>query len=750
MVGSTTFTERTNHFDQVLLNDGSGVFVAGSIHTLPSGNRHILLADFDGDGDLDALASVGGSHALWLNDGNAGFTDTGTVGPAFSVVRAGDVNGDLKPDLLFTNAQNDVQVWLNDGNASFSDSGNRLGTGPEGSIALGDLDADGDLDAVLGDFRGPDTVWLNNGAGIFSATGQELGGAGTRDLALGDFDGDGDLDLFAIASSTGTPRITRIWLNQDQPVADQVNLPAIGGTFEVLVDAGDLVVREQGGAELFRQTQADVPRLLINGGDGDDTLIVDFSGGNPIPGSRLDFHAGGQSSEDALILGSGSVSSVSHSFTSDTDGSVNVDGALLNYTGVEPVTDGLTADRRYFTFGAASDGVTVSDDGNSSDGIMRISSNSRTLDFANPAQSLQIGTGLGDDTLTLSAVDSLFTGKVNVNGTDGNDLITAANDFPAIQVSGGPGNDTLIGTMNDDTLAGSAGDDVVNGRGGNDVLSGGVGIDVLLGGSGRDRLNGGDGADRLLGQGGNGDTLTGGDGDDMINGGAGRDWLIDTVRISGVLNDNELTIDAEVDSVSGIEMVELKQLDVSSPGRDALLDASGFSGHVTLRGGDGDDTLIGGSNDDSLDGGKGDDTLSAGAGNDSLDGGDGHDSLRGEGGNDWLGGGDGDDTLNGGSGNDSLLGGNGSDAMVGGSGNDFLNGNRHSDTLLGGDGNDTLLGGSHEDTLLGGAGDDFVKGHSSIDLVSGGGQGASASVGDTVDGENIDDAFTVDAAWAQV
>ena len=84
------------------------------------------------------------------------------------------------------------------------------------------------------------------------------------------------------------------------------------------------------------------------------------------------------------------------------------------------------------------------------------------------------------------------------------------------------------------------------------------------------------------------------------------------------------------------------------------------------------------------------------------------------------------------------------------SGNYLLNGNRHSDTLLGGDGDDILLGGCHEDTLLGGAGDDFVKGDLSIDFVSGGGQGASVSDNDTVDGENTDDAFTVAAAWAEL
>tara|TARA_R110002072_G_scaffold303121_1_gene494597 strand:+ start:135652 stop:138216 length:2565 start_codon:yes stop_codon:yes gene_type:complete len=721
-------------FNQVWLNDGTGNFEPGSVYSSTANIQDISLADFDGDGDLDALiGGDGNSDRLWLNDGNAGFTDSGTVGPASPVrVVVGDVNGDQTPDLLFTDFPNQTQVWLNDGNGNFSDSGNRLGSGFETRIALGDLDADGDLDAVLGGSNDPETVWLNNGTGAFSFTGQVLTGVGTTSIELADLDGDGDLDLFSAARENG---ISRIWLNQDQPVVDQVDLPDGGGTFEMLVDAGDLVVREQGGDELFRQAQTDVPRLLINGGEGDDTLIVDFSGGNPIPVSRLDFHAGGQSSGDALILGSGSVGSVSHSFTSDTDGSVIIDGAMIAYTGVEPVTDGLTADRRYFTYGAAADDVTLEDNGATGDGISRIANatSGRTIDFANPSERLQILTGLGDDTLTLTAVDSLFTGNILASGSDGNDFITAANDFPAVQLSGSSGDDTLIGSMNDDTLIGSAGDDILNGRGGNDTLTGVDGDDVLLGGSGRDLLEGGNGADRLLGQGGNDDTLIGGSGVDSFDGGAGRDWLISIVKSNGVLTDNEFTVDSDIESVSSIEMTELIQLNITSTAiKNALIDASGFSGHVTLRGGAGNDTLIGGSNDDSLEGG---------AGNDSISGGDGHD---------WLDGGDGDDTLNGGSGNDSLSGGFGNDAIAGMSGNDWLNGNRDNDTLLGGEGDDTLLGGGQDDTLLGEAGDDFIKGHDGNDLVSGGGQGSSASGNDTVDGETINDAFTLDAPWAEV
>ena len=68
----------------------------------------------------------------------------------------------------------------------------------------------------------------------------------------------------------------------------------------------------------------------------------------------------------------------------------------------------------------------------------------------------------------------------------------------AVERTGGPGNDRLVGTGGQDRLTGRGGNDTLIGRGGrdllagdrgNDVLRGGGGVDVLLGGGGRDRID---------------------------------------------------------------------------------------------------------------------------------------------------------------------------------------------------------------------------------------------------------------------
>ena len=66
-------------------------------------------------------------------------------------------------------------------------------------------------------------------------------------------------------------------------------------------------------------------------------------------------------------------------------------------------------------------------------------------------------------------------------------------------VTGGAGNDILIGNELANTLIGNGGNDILLGLGGNDRLYGGVGRDILIGGLGADFLDGGAGDDILSG-----------------------------------------------------------------------------------------------------------------------------------------------------------------------------------------------------------------------------------------------------------
>jgi hypothetical protein len=155
----------------VQLNDGHGSFITGWQMTDPQVTLGgIGLADFDADGDLDALLLNGfrdsGSHPsrLFLNDGSGQFNDSGglfneTMGADLALGDL-DLDGDL--DVVIANMDRPNEVWLyNEG--SFVDSGLRLGQDSDMSSmpVLGDLDGDGDLDIVFGRFRGGAEIWLN-------------------------------------------------------------------------------------------------------------------------------------------------------------------------------------------------------------------------------------------------------------------------------------------------------------------------------------------------------------------------------------------------------------------------------------------------------------------------------------------------------------------------------------------------------------------------------------------------------------
>jgi hypothetical protein len=165
------FGKRWNLGYVVQLNDGGGQFSEGwqlADHQTTVGG--VALADFDADGDLDALVTNGfrdsGSYPsrLFWNDGSAQFSDRGqilneTMGAELAV---GDLDKDGDLDVFVTNMDWPNEIWLNDG-GEFIDSGLRLGeaTDLSGRPSLGDLDGDGDLDVVVGRFQGCAEIRFN-------------------------------------------------------------------------------------------------------------------------------------------------------------------------------------------------------------------------------------------------------------------------------------------------------------------------------------------------------------------------------------------------------------------------------------------------------------------------------------------------------------------------------------------------------------------------------------------------------------
>ncbi len=200
----------------VLLNDGEGALTIAQEVVMdtrsigvPFGNP--VVANFDGDGDLDVLGVSGsrldpGLLGVLLNDG-AGVLSldhtTVTTAHGYSVV-AGDFDGDGDPDaaLMHHSVEDEIPyltIYENDGTARFTIS--QEFTAQEervhGRVFALDIDDDEDLDLVCTAEFGGAFVHLNDGRGDFSNKAWYGANSPAADFAFGDFDLDGDTDIIS-------------------------------------------------------------------------------------------------------------------------------------------------------------------------------------------------------------------------------------------------------------------------------------------------------------------------------------------------------------------------------------------------------------------------------------------------------------------------------------------------------------------------------------------------------------------------
>lgn len=193
------------------------------------------------------------------------------------------------------------------------------------------------------------------------------------------------------------------------------------------------------------------------------------------------------------------------------------------------------------------------------------------------------------------------------------DRILLADNDSIRFVDGQGGSDTIIGGSQAETLIGSAGDDCIVGNDGDDLVVGDGGIDSLDGGAGPDTIVGATaGGDLVLATSRDfiQDSLVQIIAHDLYVVGSWQDEVIG-LGITGAHADRLMvTLNGRMYKFSTSQTSSVNNLRVSgNAGNDRISVGLGVSLPSTLRGDDGEDTIIPGGGDDFVDGGNGNDTF---------------------------------------------------------------------------------------------------------------------------------------------
>jgi hypothetical protein len=275
-----------------------------------TGQSDVSLADFDGDGELDAAVADGyppgadpASVSIMFGDGKGTFSrplviPVGNTYETAGVIRVGYLNPDAIPDLVVGDigcgfGGSDALVILGTGGGSFA-SPVGLGSTCDQSVTIGDLNRDGRSDIITANPAGPlnptshVTVFLGNGDGTFPAGVAYDTTAAGNGITHGDLNGDGFVDV-AIAGPGGINALPGDGRGRLLPpsAAAAPSGPDYYGTARSLADdpvdlsgddLPDLVVGSDGGI-----TVANTGHVGPSGGSivGGDTVVIVGKGFTP-------------------------------------------------------------------------------------------------------------------------------------------------------------------------------------------------------------------------------------------------------------------------------------------------------------------------------------------------------------------------------------------------------------------------------------------------------------------------------------
>jgi FG-GAP-like repeat len=203
----------------VLDGDGAGGFTAGPSVALPSLPRDVAVADYDGDGDDDAVtANDGGDEVVLLEGDGTGAIAVGAspaVGADPQAIAAADLNSDGDADAVTANLSDDVTSLVGDGSGALGRlAPNSLASNPAengaDTVQVANLNDNTDSNpdvAAAGDSFGDAFVdtFLGGGDGTLGTPTAQLMDSGSgqfqNSVVAADFNEDANQDLLSANSA---------------------------------------------------------------------------------------------------------------------------------------------------------------------------------------------------------------------------------------------------------------------------------------------------------------------------------------------------------------------------------------------------------------------------------------------------------------------------------------------------------------------------------------------------------------------
>ncbi len=699
--------------------------------------ENLVLHAGGGDDVITASNGLGSLISLTLDGGDGNDRITGGDGNDLLIGGSGNdiVNGGRGNDVAQLGTGDDTFIW-NPGDGSDTVEG---GSGNDKLLFNGaninekiNISANGgrvrftrDVANITMDLNSIEQIEFDARGGADNITVGDLTGTGVKQVLVdlganpGGTQGDGAADVVTVNGTNAGQHI--------EVTADGTNVTVTGLPEVVKIanaEPGDrLVIQALGGNDVIdASTLAAVIGLTIDGGVGNDTITGSQGADTLIGGDGNDRVTGGRGN-DVADLGAGNDTFV----WNPGDGSDTVLGGAGTDTLVFNGSDAAES----MSIGAnGGNAVLTRDVGNI---VMDINGVERVqIAAAGGADNIVVndltGTGIAQVAIDLSAGPGSQSGdgaadRVTVNGSAGDDNITAVSSGGSIVVNGLAAQVTIAHADAGDVLSlnGGAGNDVINasairagqlaslninGGDGNDTITGSAGNDTVIGGRGNDVANLGAGDDTFI--------WNPGDGSDTVEGGQGTDTLLfnganinENINISA--NGGRVLFTRDVANIAmdlnGVEHVDFNALggadnitvgDLSGTGVNQVnLDLGandGAADTVTINATAGNDVITVTEHDGIITvSGLGEDIniTDAGAGDRIvINGLDGDDVITASGLHGGIqlvaNGGNGDDVLIGSPGNDTLAGGAGDDVLIGGGGQDVLDGGSGNNVVING------------------------------------------------------------------